>query len=111
VRRAAPVKNIVSSPRFRFNDEANGDALTVTPAAFLPQQQSHYVYSGSFTTPPCAESLAWIVFAAQATAVESALAAVAARLGNRTNARRHPSAPPPLVPLRNPNHGLSFQKI
>lgn len=34
---------------------------TVNPIALLPERRSYYLYSGSFTTPPCSEGVSWLV--------------------------------------------------
>ncbi|XP_076067044.1 carbonic anhydrase 1-like isoform X2 [Oratosquilla oratoria] len=43
-----------------------GQAITVTepvnPASFIPKNGSYWTYSGSLTTPPCYESVSWIVY-------------------------------------------------
>ncbi len=40
------------------NDDRNH---AVNPINLLPERKSYYLYSGSFTTPPCSEGVAWIV--------------------------------------------------
>lgn len=46
--------------------EHKGDNLfiegEINPAAFLPANKSYWTYGGSLTTPPCLESVTWIVF-------------------------------------------------
>ena len=37
------------------------DDERVNPAAFLPSELTHYRYSGSLTTPPCTETVTWLV--------------------------------------------------
>ena len=42
--------------------EVNNDrSQAVNPINLLPERKSYYLYSGSFTTPPCSEGVAWIV--------------------------------------------------
>lgn len=40
------------------NDDHNH---TVNPITLLPERRSYYLYSGSFTTPPCSEGVIWLV--------------------------------------------------
>jgi carbonic anhydrase len=37
------------------------DGVTIDPAGFLPQDRSYYTFTGSLTTPPCTEGVAWYV--------------------------------------------------
>ncbi len=41
----------------RINEEVSFD-----PSKLIPEQASHYEFSGSLTTPPCSEGVKWIVF-------------------------------------------------
>ncbi len=34
---------------------------TVNPMTLVPERHSYYLYSGSFTTPPCSEGVIWMV--------------------------------------------------
>jgi carbonic anhydrase len=34
---------------------------SVNPITLLPERRSYYLYSGSFTTPPCSEGVSWLV--------------------------------------------------
>lgn len=35
--------------------------VNINPTALLPKNQSHYIFMGSLTTPPCAEGVKWFV--------------------------------------------------
>jgi carbonic anhydrase len=50
------------------------------PLAFLPASPVHYRYSGSLTTPPCTEGVAWIVFAEPMTISDEDMARFAERV-------------------------------
>jgi carbonic anhydrase len=43
------------------NHEATYPAVTLNPLWLIPQGSSYYTYSGSLTTPPCTEGVAWII--------------------------------------------------
>ena len=56
------------APIFENMPTDAGEALTVdgvaiNASAMLPEDQSYYRYSGSFTTPPCTEGVRWFVMA------------------------------------------------
>lgn len=36
-------------------------SMKVDPSKLLPDQQSHFTFTGSLTTPPCSEGVTWIV--------------------------------------------------
>ena len=48
-----------------------------TPLALLPRDQERYRYEGSLTTPPCSETVSWIVFATPVEASAQQLARLA----------------------------------
>ncbi|MFN8476196.1 MAG: carbonic anhydrase family protein [Anaerolineae bacterium] len=48
---------------------------TVNAADFLPATQTYYRYDGSLTTPPCSQSVKWIVMSTPVTASAEQLAA------------------------------------
>jgi len=48
---------------------------TIDPSNMLPKKHSYWTYLGSLTTPPCAESVTWIVFREPVEVSEDQLAA------------------------------------
>lgn len=55
------------------------------PSSLLPAARSYYAYTGSLTTPPCTEGVAWILLKHSITLSEAQLTAIASRIGR--NAR------------------------
>ena len=76
---------------YEFNDQsffraaAAGDAMAVNgfitagidPNVFLPAKRNYYSYAGSLTTPPCAETVAWMLLAEPIQVAEADIAAFA----------------------------------
>ena len=49
----------------------------IDPNAFLPARRNYYSYAGSLTTPPCAETVAWMLLAEPIQVAEADVAAFA----------------------------------
>ena len=47
------------------NKEARPGGITINAADLLPKQHAYYSFPGSLTTPPCSESVAWLLLKAQ----------------------------------------------
>lgn len=66
------------------NDGAGGEVV-LDPSLWLPAERSYYAYSGSLTTPPCTEDVAWVLFKHPIAVSEAQLIAISRRTGR--NAR------------------------
>lgn len=66
--------------------EAEIPGATFDAGAYLPKDAAIYRYSGSLTTPPCSEGVAWHVFQQPVTASAEQIAALTAAMGHE-NAR------------------------
>ncbi len=49
----------------------------INPNALLPGKRNYYSYAGSLTTPPCAETVAWMLLAEPIQVAEADVAAFA----------------------------------
>ena len=65
--------------------EATAKDVRINPAALLPASHAYYAYVGSLTTPPCSESVRWLVLKTPTTVSAREIATFAARYPN--NAR------------------------
>lgn len=66
-------------------EEAAVEGASFEPAKFLPEDRAIYRYSGSLTTPPCSEGVAWHVVKQPVTASAEQIAALTKAMGE--NAR------------------------
>lgn len=57
----AAVANIWKNLPVNEGDKKTHDGITVNAADFFPQDKSHYLLTGSLTTPPCTEGVRWHV--------------------------------------------------
>lgn len=56
-------------------------SANINPAAFLPQKHDYYSFTGSLTTPPCAEGVQWLVMATPIEASATQLKQLHAAIG------------------------------
>jgi len=49
-------------PKIPYKGDSTPVGQDVDPVAFIPGNRSYWTYPGSLTTPPCLESVTWIVF-------------------------------------------------
>lgn len=75
-------------------NEAGDASPALGAAAFLPQTLGHYAYMGSLTTPPCSESVRWLVMSETGEVSRAQAETLASMTGGGANNR-------PLQPLGN----------
>lgn len=75
-------------------NEARDALPALSAAAFLPQTLGYYAYMGSLTTPPCSESVRWLVMSETGEVSRAQVATMASMTGGGANNR-------PLQPLGN----------
>ncbi|XKL65152.1 hypothetical protein PGB90_005238 [Kerria lacca] len=49
-------------PKIMFKGQKENISFSIDPAKLLPNDTSYWTYLGSLTTPPCLESVIWILF-------------------------------------------------
>ena len=59
--------------------------ITLNPENLLPQDKTYYTYQGSLTTPPCTESVIWIVFKQPITMSPTQIQSLALHLPKNNN--------------------------
>ena len=75
-------------------NEACDASPALSAAAFLPQTLGYYAYMGSLTTPPCSESVRWLVMSETGEVSRAQVETLASMTGGGANNR-------PLQPLGN----------
>jgi carbonic anhydrase len=65
--------------------ETSRKDVRINAASLLPEARGYYTYSGSLTTPPCAQGVRWLVLKSRSTLSSHEIATFAARYPN--NAR------------------------
>ena len=63
------------------DEPVNVDGVSFDPAALLPRDAAVYRYTGSLTTPPCSENVAWHVLSEPVTASAEQIAALIEVMG------------------------------
>ncbi len=66
----------------KAGEEVSDSNISINASALLPQDRGYYSYTGSLTTPPCSESVNWMVLKAPIESSREQVAALAALFGS-----------------------------